>query len=479
MGRGADEPVLGSSLLDHPSSAPHPSEKALGLWSLVALAFFWISGGIYGNEVLAEAAPPGYVLAGLIMLPLAYSLPAALVAAELGTAFPEDGGIAVWAQEAFGSSFGGHVAFWMWFACLLDAATYPGLAVDFLGQSLPVLRDHRATTSVAFVTGIALVRLRGLRETTAVSALFAVAATLPVVCYILLGAQDLDLEVALSIQGTTNWRLLTSWMMWTFTGVWSLGSLAGQVDQPQAVYPKLAAILVTLLVVQNVVPMAISFSQEPDTSSFRVGFLAVLAQRVGGPGLGLAFQVSAWLCQLGTCNASSMTADRVLSFFMESRLPSLGFGCGIKRAPASCGWWVFDVQEETGIRPAYTLWNAAIVCLMSIYPAKAIVSSEMILLSVVAVTGLLAFLSLKIHRPGLERAYVVPGGLPGSIALVSFPLVVLSLQLTLSLADAAYTEEGRDRLLGIACVVLAGVFGHTLALWYLARTRGSGPRAFV
>ena len=34
--------------------------KGLGFFSLLVVAFFWVSGGIYGNEALLAYAPPGY-----------------------------------------------------------------------------------------------------------------------------------------------------------------------------------------------------------------------------------------------------------------------------------------------------------------------------------------------------------------------------------------------------------------------------------
>lgn len=49
-----------------------------------------MSGGIFGNEAIAEAAPPAHVLAGLALFPVVYSLPVALATAEMATALPED-----------------------------------------------------------------------------------------------------------------------------------------------------------------------------------------------------------------------------------------------------------------------------------------------------------------------------------------------------------------------------------------------------
>ena len=51
-----------------------------------------------------------------------YSLPIALIVAELSTAFPEDGGYVEWVQEACGKVVGSHHAYWVWVIYVVDAA---------------------------------------------------------------------------------------------------------------------------------------------------------------------------------------------------------------------------------------------------------------------------------------------------------------------------------------------------------------------
>ena len=84
--------------------------RRLGWFSLVAIGFFWVSGGIYGNEELLGAGPPLVALALTAGLPFVFALPNALATAELATAFPCDGGQAVWVELAFGRGVGFHNA---------------------------------------------------------------------------------------------------------------------------------------------------------------------------------------------------------------------------------------------------------------------------------------------------------------------------------------------------------------------------------
>ena len=84
------------------------------MWGLLVIGFFWVHGGIYGNEAMLMAAPPAYVFLMLGIVPFVYLLPIALIVAELSTAFPEDGGYVVWVRDACGQAVGSHHAYWVW-----------------------------------------------------------------------------------------------------------------------------------------------------------------------------------------------------------------------------------------------------------------------------------------------------------------------------------------------------------------------------
>jgi len=219
-----------------------------------------------------------------------------------------------------------------------------------------------------------------------------------------------------------------------------------------------------------VLPLAIFLGLDADPGHYRVGHFAVLAGRLGGPWMALGFNVSAWICQLGTCNAMAITADRTLAHLMDLRLDWIGISSGgggggggsISCSLSWCSAWATGLREDTGIRPVYTLVNSGIVVLLSVLPLKPLVSSEVLLFSVASLTILAAFLHLKIRRPGLSRPFAVPGGVPGSCVLVSFPAAVTVLQIALNVFEARDNGEGRARLAGIACIVVVGVMAQKI-----------------
>lgn len=58
-------------------------------------------------------------------LPLIWSIPEALVTAELATAFPEDSGYVAWVTAAFGPYWGFQEGFWSWWAACTPSLPLP------------------------------------------------------------------------------------------------------------------------------------------------------------------------------------------------------------------------------------------------------------------------------------------------------------------------------------------------------------------
>src|SRR5258706_4021146 len=111
--------------------------RKLTLTPLIAATFFMVAGGPYGLEELIQKA--GYRTALLILLitPLIWSLPTALMLGELSSAMPEEGGFYVWVTRAMGSFWGFQEVWLSLMASIFDMAIYPTLFVLYLGRLWP------------------------------------------------------------------------------------------------------------------------------------------------------------------------------------------------------------------------------------------------------------------------------------------------------------------------------------------------------
>ncbi|KAK7242826.1 L-alpha-amino acid transmembrane transporter [Aureococcus anophagefferens] len=73
-------------------------ESPLPLAGLVALTFFSVTGGPFGQELLVKAGGPLVALGSFALMTLLWSVPEALMTAELSSAFPEAAGFAAWSN---------------------------------------------------------------------------------------------------------------------------------------------------------------------------------------------------------------------------------------------------------------------------------------------------------------------------------------------------------------------------------------------
>ena len=106
---------------------------------LIAATYFMVAGGPYGLEdIVARAGYTGAIVI-LIVTPLIWSLPTALMVSELASALPQEGGFYVWVTRAMGR-FWGFQEVWLSLAgSIFDMAIYPTLFVEYLGHFAPAL----------------------------------------------------------------------------------------------------------------------------------------------------------------------------------------------------------------------------------------------------------------------------------------------------------------------------------------------------
>src|SRR5258708_24812775 len=88
--------------------------RKAGLFALIAILYFTVSGGPFGLESAVGAIGIVKVLAVLLIVPVAWGLPTALMAAELSAALPVDAGFYLCVARGVGRFCGFRVAGWRW-----------------------------------------------------------------------------------------------------------------------------------------------------------------------------------------------------------------------------------------------------------------------------------------------------------------------------------------------------------------------------
>lgn len=87
-----------------------------------------------------QAAGPLLAICGFLFLPFIWSVPEALICAELATAFPENSGYVVWVEAAFGPFAGFMEGLLSWVSGVTDNTIYPVMLISYLQTIFPGLQ---------------------------------------------------------------------------------------------------------------------------------------------------------------------------------------------------------------------------------------------------------------------------------------------------------------------------------------------------
>src|SRR5436190_15092155 len=110
--------------------------RQLRLLPLVMVFFFTVAGGAYGLEPVVSASGPGMALLLIAVTPVIWSIPAALMVAELSSAIPAEGGYYAWVKRGLGPFWGFLEGWWSWLSSFVDMAIYPVLFAKYLAALL-------------------------------------------------------------------------------------------------------------------------------------------------------------------------------------------------------------------------------------------------------------------------------------------------------------------------------------------------------
>jgi len=118
--------------------------------SMIAATFFMVAGGPYGIEDIVQKTGYGAALLILIVTPLLWSIPTAMMVSELATAIPEEGGFYIWVRRGMGP-FWGYQETWLTLAgSIFEMVLYPNLFVDYLGRFAPTVVSGNRGLAIGF-----------------------------------------------------------------------------------------------------------------------------------------------------------------------------------------------------------------------------------------------------------------------------------------------------------------------------------------
>ncbi|XWS40233.1 hypothetical protein CRYUN_Cryun18bG0122600 [Craigia yunnanensis] len=193
--------------------------------------------GAFGIEDSVQAAGPLLALLGFLLVPFIWSIPEALITAELGTRFPENGGYVVWVSSALGPYWGFQQGWMKWLSGVIDNALYLVLFLDYLKSAIPALEGGLPRTIAVLVLTLALTYMsyRGLTIVGWEAILLGVFSLLPFIFMGIVAIPKLKPSRWLVVElGYRDWGLYLNTLFWNLNYWDSISTLAGEGENPTA-----------------------------------------------------------------------------------------------------------------------------------------------------------------------------------------------------------------------------------------------------
>ncbi|XP_008460416.2 probable polyamine transporter At1g31830 isoform X1 [Cucumis melo] len=408
------------SVGESPSPAVVSNAKKVSVLPLVFLIFYEVSGGPFGVEDSVGAAGPLLALLGFLVFPLIWSIPEALITAEMGTMFPENGGYVVWVSSALGPFWGFQQGWMKWLSGVIDNALYPVLFLDYLKSEIPALGGGlpRVAAVLALTVILTYMNYRGLTIVGWVAVILGVFSILPFAVMGLVSIPKLRPArwVVVNLKDV-DWNLYLNTLFWNLNYWDSISTLAGEVENPNKTLPKALFYALILVVLSYFLPLlsgtgAIALNRELWTD----GYFSDVAKIIGGAWLGWWIQGAAAMSNMGMFVAE-MSSDsfQLLGMAERGMLPEF-----------------FSKRSRHGTPLIGILFSASGVVLLSWLSFQEIVAAENFLYCFGMILEFLAFIKLRIKHPAASRPYKIPVGTAGSILMCIPPTILICIVLALS-----------------------------------------------
>jgi amino acid transporter len=431
-------------------------KKKLTLAPLVAATYFMVAGGPYGLEELLHKSGHLAAMAILLLVPLLWSLPTALMVGELASALPEEGGYYVWVKRALGPFWGFQEAWLSLCASVFDMAIYPTLFVLYLGRVWPGAANGPAALviGVGVVATCAALNLRGARAVGGASEWMAVLLLGPFVLLCALAWLAPAPPASVPVEGHGGdfvGGVLIA--MWNFMGWDNASTVAGEVEHPQRNYPRAMLATTALVVLTYLIPVAAAPRTGLLPEAWTTGSWVDAGRLLGGAPLALAVALGGMVCGLGMMDALVMSYSRLpMVMAQEGYLPRIF----ARQLPTTGAPWV-------AILGLSVAWSLALTL-----GFERLIELDVILYGLALMLEFTALLVLRVREPGMARPFRVPGGLPVAALLGVGPAVLLALALARERHEHPNQIGAVALGLGLAC---AGPVVYAVACGLRRRAR--------
>ena len=414
--------------------------------TVVFMIFCLVAAGCYGIEEMIPECGPGLTIIMLCVLPFVWGLPFGLVASELGSVRPQEGGYYKWVQEALGEFWGFQAGWWRTISIYIDNTLYVILAGGYAASQWELSWGGEFAIKAAMIIIFTYINIRGVKDvgivSTILSILVMVAFGLVAICGFMNWGEGTDISfqvTAYEAEGIGDWFYFIaggiSIGMWMYSGYESMSTIAGEVANPQVI-PKGTIITVPLIMAVYILPTVAGLGslgqwEEWGTEGDCVGY-ATVCETFWGPAIGVFFVIVAILAQCSIYNTYIASGSRGFFSLADDYLaPPILVKC----------------DKKHGV-PYISVLSVGIVNLiLCMLPFGFIIVLDVCLLVASYIMVYISAMILRKRIPDSEYQFKIPGGYGFLCVLCIVPICV---------AIFAFFINGSDYYLGGMVGLLTG-----------------------
>jgi len=394
-------------------------------WQLACVAFTFTAGGPFGLEAAVRSAGPLVALCSLLAMPAVFVVPQIIIVVELATMFPSNHGSARWVQTAFGDGVGYFNAMANLPSNLIDSGVYPTLFTSYLVKAFIPDATHWEKIGLCLAcvwagTAIALISATAVGNFTSI---FTFLILIPFAVAVVAGFHYVTWDrisnphAIFSENGTADYGILLSTLLWMFTGWRSLGALGGEVRSPR---DYLLGLVAALIVGEALYffPMLVALTVPVPSghTAWESGYLVVAFDGVLH-GLGKAIAAAGAVANLCLFSSAMLVYPRFM------------WGCADKRWLPS----VIAKRTSSGTPWVAVLTHAVFASAMSLVHFTVLVRMEMLIAAPSYILSVICLVKLRWSQPNAERPFMWPKSFPGSIVLAAIPVILFVANFALNL----------------------------------------------
>ncbi|MDO4582249.1 MAG: APC family permease [Bacillota bacterium] len=388
----------------------------ISMLTVFFMIFCMVCAGAYGIEDMIPAAGPGLTLLLLIVLPFFWSIPQGLIAAELGSAIPEEGGYYKWVQRALGEFWGFQAGWWRTLSIYVDSTLYVVLATGYLGAFIALTPLQEFLFKLVFILVFVYINIRGLTDVGRIAAYFSVLVMATFIILTVVGFANWNTNPFLPFipEGQTvmgSIGLGVAICMWMYAGYESMSTVAGEVKNPQVI-PKATLLSIPAIMLFYILPTMAGLSSVGNWQQWGTAggiSFATVAGMIGIPMFALLFVVAAIISNASLYNTYLASGSRGFYAMSEDHLAPRFFA---------------DISGKYGTPHKAILSMAVVNLILCQYGFDVLVVIDVFLLMFAYILIYVSAIVLRIKEPDLPRGFRIPFGTRGLIVFCIPPTIL-------------------------------------------------------